>query len=293
MFLALLKTMRPKQWLKNGFLFVGLFFDRQLLDLNAVLRVGIGALLFSLLASAVYILNDLNDLQVDRNHPKKSLRPLPSGTLPVGLARAAVVAIILLVFPLAYLLSSTFLWFLLAYFVLNMAYTLLFKHIPLIDVLILASFYVIRVAAGVSLIHVERFSPWLYLFTIFLALYLGMGKRRAELVMLAEDANSHRRVLEGYSISFLDQLITIVLTLAIMTYSLYTFSAENLPENDAMMLTIPFVIYGIFRYLYLVHIEDSGDAPEEILVSDWPLQLSILLWGASILAIFSLFPPGS
>lgn len=293
MFLALLKTMRPKQWLKNGFLFVGLFFDRQLLDLNAVLRVGIGALLFSLLASSVYILNDLNDLQVDRNHPKKSLRPLPSGTLPVGLARIAVVAIILLVFPLAYLLSSTFLWFLLAYFVLNMAYTLLFKHIPLIDVLILASFYVIRVAAGVSLIHVERFSPWLYLFTIFLALYLGMGKRRAELVMLAEDANSHRRVLEGYSISFLDQLITIVLTLAIMTYSLYTFSAENLPENDAMMLTIPFVIYGIFRYLYLVHIEDSGDAPEEILVSDWPLQLSILLWGASILAIFSLFPPGS
>lgn len=290
---ALLKTMRPKQWLKNGFLFVGLFFDRQLLDVEAVLRVSVGAVLFSLLASAVYILNDLNDLDADRNHPKKSLRPLPSGALSVGIARAAVVTIILVVFPLAYLLSTTFLWFLLAYFVLNMAYTFWFKHVALIDVLVLASFYVLRVAAGVSVIHVERFSPWLYLFTIFLALYLGMGKRRAELVMLAEDANSHRRVLDGYSISFLDQLITIVLTLAILTYSLYTFSAPNLPENDAMMLTIPFVIYGIFRYLYLVHVENSGDAPEEILVSDLPLQLSIILWGISILTIFTLFPPGT
>ncbi|MDH3944377.1 MAG: decaprenyl-phosphate phosphoribosyltransferase [Anaerolineae bacterium] len=293
MLAALIKTLRPKQWLKNGFLFVGLFFDRQILDLAAVVRVGLGAVLFSLLASAVYILNDLNDLEADRNHPKKSRRPLASGDLPTGFARGAVVVLLLVVFPLAYALSTTFFWFLAAYFALNLAYTLWFKHLPLIDVLILASFYVIRVAAGVSLIHVERFSPWLYLFTIFLALYLGMGKRRAELVMLAEDANSHRRVLDGYSISFLDQLITIVLTLAILTYSLYTFSAPNLPSNNVMMLTIPFVIYGIFRYLYLVHIEDSGDAPEEILVSDRPLQLSIALWGVSIMAIFSLFPPGS
>lgn len=290
---ALLKTMRPKQWLKNGFLFVGLFFDRQLLNMDAALRVTGGAVLFSLVASAVYIINDLNDLNADRNHPKKSQRPLPSGALPVGAARAAVALILILALPLAYLLSVKFFWFVVAYFILNMAYTYWLKHVPLVDVLVLASFYVIRVAAGVNIIVVERFSPWLYLFTIFLALYLGMGKRRAELVMLAQDANSHRRVLDGYSISFLDQLITIVLTLSIMTYSLYTFFAENLPKNDAMMLTIPLVIYGIFRYLYLVHIEESGDAPEEILVSDRPLQLSILLWGLSVLTIFTLFPSGN
>lgn len=290
MLLALLKTMRPKQWLKNGFLFVGLFFDRQLMNFPALLEIAIGAVLFSLLAGTIYILNDISDLEADRKHPKKNLRPIPSGDLPINTARMAAIILLLIVFPAAYMLSPLFAAFAFLYFLLNLTYSYWLKHLALIDVLVLASFYVIRVAAGVSIIAVERFSPWLYLFTIFLALYLGMGKRRAELVMLAGQANSHRRVLDGYSLSFLDQLITIVLTLAIMTYSLYTFFAENLPENDTMMMTIPFVIYGIFRYLYLVQIKESGDAPEEILLSDRPLQAAILLWGLSILIIFYLFP---
>lgn len=293
MLIALIKSMRPKQWLKNGFLFVGLFFDRQIMNYPALLDITLGAILFSLLAGCIYIINDLSDIEADRKHPKKKLRPIPSGELSTSFARTAVVLLLLIVFPSAYYLSPYFASIALLYFLLNLIYSFWLKHVPLIDVLVLASFYVIRVAAGVSIIAVERFSPWLYLFTIFLALYLGIGKRRAELVMLAGQANSHRRVLDGYSLSFLDQLITIVLTLAILTYSLYTFSAPNLPSNDAMMLTIPFVIYGIFRYLYLVHIEERGDAPEEILLSDRPLQVSIVLWGIAILAIFSLFPPGT
>lgn len=292
MLIAVFKSMRPRQWLKNGFLFVGLFFDRQITNYPALLEITIGAALFSLLAGTIYIINDISDREADRKHPKKKLRPIPSGDLPIRLARAVAIILLLIVFPAAYLLSPTFAAFALFYFLLNLTYSLWLKHIPLIDVLVLASFYMIRVAAGVSIIAVERFSPWLYLFTMFLALFLGMGKRRAELVLLAGEASSHRRVLDGYSLSFLDQLITIVLTLAILTYSLYTFSAPNLPENDTMMLTIPFVIYGIFRYLYLVQIKEIGDAPEEILLSDRPLQATILMWGFSILVIFSQFPAG-
>ena len=139
------------------------------------------------------------------------------------------------------------------------------------------------------LIEVSRFSPWLYVFTTFLALYLGIGKRRAELVLLAEGANSHRKVLEGYTLPLLDQMIIIVSSSAIITYSLYTFSAPNLPENHTMMLTIPFVIYGIFRYLYLLQVKNVGGAPEEVLFTDRPLQATIVLYGITILIIFYLF----
>jgi 4-hydroxybenzoate polyprenyltransferase len=157
------------------------------------------------------------------------------------------------------------------------------KHIPLIDVLVLASGFVLRVGAGVSIIEVQRFSPWLYVVTTLLALYLGFGKRRAELSLLEQDANAHRRVLSGYNIALLDQLITIVSGTTIVAYSLYTFSAPNLPTNHSMMLTIPFVIYGIFRYLYLIQVEQAGGEPEEMLLSDRPLQATILLWGLSVL----------
>ena len=176
----------------------------------------------------------------------------------------------------------------LIYLVLNLAYSAWLKHTPILDVMILASFYVLRVGAGVVLINVHQFSPWLYLFTTFLALFLGIGKRRAELYLLADDANSHRKSLEGYSLSLLDQFILVVSSSAIITYSLYTFSAPNLPANHAMMLTIPFVIYGIFRYLYLVHMEQSGGEPEEVLFTDRPLQAAILLCGLSVLFIYYL-----
>jgi len=285
-FLALLKTMRPKQWAKNGFLFAGLIFDRQLTHIDPLLHTLAGFLVFCLLSSVIYIINDIVDLQADRLHPRKRLRPLPSGALPIRVAQAASLVFILIIFPSAYFLSKVFALFCLLYLLLNFAYSFWFKHISILDVLVLASFYVLRVGAGVSLIVVTQFSPWLYVFTTFLALFLGVGKRRAELVLLQNGADSHRKVLEGYSLPLLDQLLTMVSTMAIMTYSLYTFSASNLPPNHLMMLTIPFVIYGLFRYLYLIQVEQSGGEPEEILFKDIPLQVTLVLFGMAILLIF-------
>lgn len=286
---SLVKTMRPKQWAKNGFLFAGLFFDRQLLNGTAFLHTLVGFLLFCLLSSVVYIINDLSDVEGDRLHPLKRDRPLASGELPVGVAKAAIVILLALVFPLAYWLSPPFAGVALLYFLLNLTYSRWLKHVAILDVLMLASFYVLRVGAGVVLIHVTRFSPWLYVFTTFLALFLGVGKRRAELNLLAENANSHRKVLEGYSLPLLDQFLTIVSTLTIATYSLYTFLTPNLPDNHAMMLTIPFVIFGMFRYLYLIQIEHSGGAPEDVLLTDRPLQIDLFLWGMGVLLVFYLF----
>jgi 4-hydroxybenzoate polyprenyltransferase len=286
----LIKTMRPRQWVKNGLLFIALIFDQQLSNWPALWRVTLGFILFCLLSSLVYIINDLMDLEADRNHPVKRLRPLPSGKLKVSTARIAAVVLALAFFIPATLLEPIFALIGLAYLALNLAYSRWLKHAPILDVMILASFYVLRVGAGVSLIVVERFSPWLYVFTTFLALYLGIGKRRAELNLLAEGANAHRRALEGYTLPLLNQLILIVSSSTIITYSLYTFSAPNLPENHAMMLTIPFVIYGIFRYLYLIEVEHCGGEPEEVLFTDRPLQASIILWGLAILAIFYMTP---
>lgn len=280
--------MRPKQWLKNGFLFAALIFDRQLTNVGAFIHTFIGFVLFCLLSGAVYIINDIADVEADRQHPTKRDRPIAAGTLPVSVARWALALILAFTLPVAYFLSPVFALFAVAYFVLNLVYSFWLKHIPILDIMILASFYVLRVGAGVVLIEVSRFSPWLYVFTIFLALYLGIGKRRAELALLAEGANTHRKVLEGYTLPLLDQYINIVSSGTILTYSLYTFSAPNLPDNHIMMLTIPFVIYGIFRYLYLVQVEHSGGAPEEVLLADRPLQSTIVLWGLSILVIFYL-----
>ncbi len=286
MILALLKTMRPKQWVKNGFIFAALIFDGQLTNERALLLALSGFVLFCMLSGTVYLVNDLADLEADRRHPKKSQRPLAAGVLPKNVARSAALIFALTGIPLSFFLSPIFGTIALTYLLLNLAYTTWLKHMPLLDVLVLAAFYVLRVGGGVALIDVERFSPWLYVFTTFLALYLGIGKRYAELTLLAEGANAHRKVLDGYSIPLLDQMITIVSSVTIITYSLYTFSAPNLPENHTMMLTIPFVIYGIFRYLYLVRAKQSGGAPEEVLFTDRPLQIAIALWGLAILVIF-------
>ncbi len=283
---ALIKSMRPQQWMKNVLVFTALVFDRKLGDLTALTHTAAGFALFCLLASSVYLINDLADIEADRQHPAKRNRPLASGQLPIWIAQLAVVLILLIVFPLAYLLSAKFALLLLGYFAINLAYSKWLKHIPLVDVFVLASFYVLRVIAGVTLIHVERFSPWLYVVTSLLALYIGFGKRRAELNLLAEDANAHRRVLEGYTIPLLDQFITIVSATTIVAYSLYTFSAPNLPENHAMMLTIPFALYGIFRYLYLIQMNNSGGAPEDVLLTDRPLQIAIVLWGIAVMIVF-------
>jgi 4-hydroxybenzoate polyprenyltransferase len=293
-FRALLKTMRPKQWAKNGFVLTALIFDGQLLHPIPLLHTLIGAILFCLLSSVVYIINDISDIEADRQHPQKRFRPLAAGTLSVRTAWTAAFLLLLFIFPTAYWLSSGFFAIALGYFLLNLAYSRWLKHIVVLDVLVLAAFYVIRVAAGVELIKVARFSPWMYVFTIFLALFLGVGKRRAERNLLVENngdqssARNHRKVLEGYTLPLLDQYLNIVSSMTIITYSLYTFSAPNLPENHIMMLTIPFLIYGIFRYLYLVQVEQSGGAPEEVLFTDRPFQINLALFGLVILVVFYL-----
>jgi 4-hydroxybenzoate polyprenyltransferase len=284
----IIKSLRIKQWIKNGFLFAGIIFDGQLFNINAFFQTTVGFLIFCLLSSSVYYINDVFDKEADKQHPIKSSRPIASGRIQVGTAIFIALLMSSLAFIAAYFLSIEFLILCAIYFLLNILYSKWLKHIPILDVMIIAAGFVIRVAAGVSLIKVERFSPWLYMVTTLLSLFIGFGKRRAELVLLSEDANQHRIVFEGYSIPFLDQLITIVSSTTVIAYSLYSFSAPNLPETHSMMLTIPFVLYGIFRYLYLIQIKQSGEAPEELVLKDNPLQLSVLFYGISVLIIFYL-----
>jgi 4-hydroxybenzoate polyprenyltransferase len=283
---ALIKTMRPRQWTKNAFLFAALVFDGKLFRRADFLHTLAGFALFCLVSSAVYIFNDLMDIEADRQHPVKRYRPIAAGIVPIPLALTYGLALTILAFILAWPLGWPFTLTLFLYLILMLAYSRFLKHIPILDVLIIAAGFVLRVHAGVTLIVVERFSPWLYVIMTLLALYLGFGKRRAELALLADEANRHRKVLDGYTIPLLDQYITIVSATTIVAYSLYTFFRPEVPGNHALMLTIPFVVYGIFRYLYLIQVEHAGGAPEDILLSDRPLQVAIFLWTLSVLAIF-------
>lgn len=288
MWKSLLKAMRPKQWIKNLIIFTALVFDQQLFNPASFLRTFAGFILLCLAASAVYLINDLADLEQDRQHPVKRLRPLASGTLSPRVARLAAIVYAGLALGFGIMLGTGFEIILATYMGMNLLYSFYLKHIPIIDVLVLASGFVLRVGAGVVLITVQRFSPWMYVCVTLLALFIGLGKRRAEMVLLADQANSHRRVLDGYTLPYIDHLLSIVSSTTIVAYSLYTFSAENLPSNHLMMLTIPFVIYGIFRYLYLIHVEGAGGAPEELLLRDRPLLTTAALWALSIVIVLYL-----
>jgi 4-hydroxybenzoate polyprenyltransferase len=268
----LLKAMRPKQWVKNSLIFTALVFDQQLFNLSSFLRTLEGFFVFCLGASAIYLINDLVDLEQDQQHPVKRTRPLASGKLSKKVATIAAVLFSVTALGLGFSLEIKFGIILLTYMVLNLLYSFYLKHIPI-------------VGAGVVLITVQRFSPWMYVCVTLLSLFMGLGKRRAEMVLLADDANSHRRVLDGYTLSFIDHLLSIVSSTTILAYALYTFTAENLEGNYLMMLTIPFVIYGIFRYLYLIHVKAEGGAPEDLLLSDKPLMATVALWGLTAVAI--------
>jgi 4-hydroxybenzoate polyprenyltransferase len=285
---ALIKAMRPRQWTKNGFVFFGLIFDKQLFLVEPFLRTLAGFFLFCLISSAVYLFNDIADVEADRNHPEKKFRPIASGQLPVGVASGTAFILTVVSLALGYLLSPMFALILTAYLITNLLYSRWLKHVAILDVLIISSGFVFRVAAGVALITVERFSPWLYMITILFSLYIGLGKRRAELNLLAQAASSHRKVFDGYTIPLLDQYITIVSGMTVVAYSLYTFSAPNLPENHSMMLTIPFVVYGIFRYLQLIQMGHAAGSPDEVALKDRPLQATVLLWGLAVIAVFYL-----
>lgn len=283
---AILKAMRPRQWTKNLFVFAALVFDNKLFQLDDFLRTLAGFGLFCLISSSNYIFNDLMDIKADRMHPVKKNRPIASGQLPVPVALLVGIFLSLISFVGSFFLSWQFGLVIIAYLLIMLAYSKWLKHIPILDVMILASGFVLRVHAGTTLITTERFSPWLYILMTLLALYLGFGKRRSELTTLLENAKEHRGVLDGYTIPLLDQFITIVSSTTILAYALYTF--YRLPDDHALMLTIPFVIYALFRYLYLIQVKNSGGEPEEILLTDRPFQISLLLWGLSVIAVFYL-----
>ncbi|HSM24407.1 MAG TPA: decaprenyl-phosphate phosphoribosyltransferase [Anaerolineaceae bacterium] len=286
---GIIKEMRIHQWIKNAFVLIPLVFDRQLLLIEPFTRTFIGFFLFCFVSSSVYLINDILDIEADRLHPKKRYRPLASGSLPIPVAVFVAIFLVLGSFIGAFFLSKSFLIILALYFFVNLAYSIKLKHVPLIDVFIIAAGFVLRVGAGVALIEVERFSPWLYVVTISFALFFALGKRRGELATIQENHNNQRKVLDGYTIPLLDQLITIISATTIISYSLYTFSAPNLPDNHSMMLTIPFAIFGIFRYLYLIQVKNEGGAPDELVLSDRPLQITFILFAFTILLIFYIY----
>jgi len=287
--IALIKSLRPRQWPKNIFLFAALVFDRQFFQWEPLERTLGGFVLLCLASGSVYLVNDIADRKQDQMHPTKRKRPIASGALPVPVAAVAAAGLMALTLAAAYLLSPSFAVLIATYLALNLAYSFYLKHIPIVDALTVAAFFVLRVAGGVLLISVERFSPWMYVCMVLLALYISFGKRRSEILLLEDGASHHRRVLSGYSIPLLDSYIQIVSAATIVAYSFYTFSAPNLPSNHAMMLTIPFVVYGIFRYLYLVQVDQSGGAPEELALTDHPLQITVVVWGLSAMFILYLW----
>ena len=286
---GLLRTLRPRQWIKNGFIFAALLFDQKLTDWPLLGRTILAFVLFCMISSTVYIVNDLADIEKDRQHPKKRRRALPSGQLQPWFAIAAAIGILAVCLPLSFWLDFYFGAIVLTYFVLNLAYSFLLKHMVIVDVMVVASGFVLRVAAGAFVAQAENFSPWLYVCTIFVALFLAIGKRRHELSYLEDGAANHRKILNEYSMPLLDEMNRVVSTGSVIAYSLYTFSAENLPANHAMMLTIPLVIYLLFRYQYLVTVKGEGGAPEMLLYTDMPLLVTLLLWGIAVVLIMYVF----
>lgn len=285
---ALIEAMRPKQWAKNIFIFAPLVFDHKLFHPSYLARTVAGFVLLCLVSGAVYLMNDLVDVEKDRQHPRKRNRPIASGRLSPRLALFMAILIPLAGLPLGFLLDPLFGGILLGYLVLQIAYSFVLKNAVIVDALAVAAGFVLRVAAGIPLVEAERFSPWIYTCMGLLALFISFSKRRHELTFLGENANNHRESLGEYSVLLLDQFILIVTAATLVAYTLYTFSAPNLPPNHTMMLTVPFVLYAIFRYLYLVYVKGLGGEPEEIVLRDRPLQVGVLLWGLAVILIMYL-----
>ena len=285
---ALAIAVRPKQWTKNLIVFFALFFTvGEAWDLNdpggALSLVGKATLafaLFSALSSAVYLFNDICDLERDRRHPKKRFRPIPAGQLPLSVAWAVAAGLVALGLGFSFVLETPFGWVALVYVLTMVAYSLLLKRIVLLDVFSISGGFVLRAVAGAAVLQVPV-SPWLYTCTGLGALLIALVKRRSELTLAGEAAGSQRDTLEQYTEPLLDQFIAVVAPSTLLAYTLYTFTAPSLPENHSMMLTIPFVFYGLFRYLYVVHAKNMGESPEDILITDLPMISSIVLWLAT------------
>jgi 4-hydroxybenzoate polyprenyltransferase len=280
---AVVVSLRPTQWFKNLFIFAALVFSRNLNDLSKGLSVLWAFVLFCLLSSGTYLINDLFDLRNDRKHPFKSRRPLASGQLKTSTAAGLAALMVLVSLGLSFLLHPHFGLVALAYLVINLAYSAHLKQVVILDVMLVAFGFVLRAVAGALVIEVE-ISSWLLICTILIALFLALGKRRHEVMLLAEGSSEHRRVLGDYSPYFLDQMMAVVTASTLMSYTLYTLSPEvtrKFGDND-LIFTVPFVLYGIFRYLYVVHRQSKGGSPTHVLLTDRPLLLDILLWFAAV-----------
>ncbi len=287
--LAVVQSLRPKQWTKNLLVFTGLVFTYNLFDWSMLASVLASFVVFCALSSAGYLWNDVRDVEADRLHPAKRRRPIAAGRLPVGLA--ATLALLLAAGGLyvAFALRSSFGLVTALYVMLTLSYSVWLKHLVLIDIFGISAGFVLRAVGGAVVIGVPV-SPWLYVCTVLGSLFLALGKRRNELETLAGTAGAHRRNLEHYTLELVDQLILIVASVTVMAYSLYTFSAENLPRDHSMMLTIPLVVYGIFRYLYLVRVKRQGGAPEDMLLTDPGLLGTVVAWAALSVVILYLVP---
>ena len=302
---AALAAMRPRQWTKNLLLFAGLLFAAQLGDATRWVEATAAFVAYCAASSAAYLANDVRDAADDRAHPIKRLRPVASGELPVRVALVLAAVLGIAAVAITAVLGLWSLAFMAGFLVLQAAYTGGLKHVVLVDVLAISGLFVIRAGAGAQAVDV-RISPWLLICTGLLALFLALGKRRAELVLVgatagsvaggAADARPHggavgapretpgRAVLEGYSLTLVDQLVTIVAASTVIAYSLYTFTAR---DSNAMMVTIPFVVYGIFRYLLLLHRHGAGEEPENVLLRDVPLLATIVAWAATCAVILA------
>ncbi|GAB4259869.1 decaprenyl-phosphate phosphoribosyltransferase [Thermincola ferriacetica] len=270
----LLKTMRPKQWTKNLIIFAGIIFARKIFTDGYLLKTLYAFLDFCILSGSVYIINDLVDIEKDKAHPQKRNRPLASGQLSAPLATVFVILSTVLSLGSAFFLNINFGFVALAYFLLTLSYSFKLKNVVIIDVIVIALGFILRAVAGAVVIAAD-ISPWLLVCTFLLALFLALTKRRHELLLLDDKARSHRKILDEYQPEMLDQMISVVTSSTVMAYSLYTFTSGH---SIYLMTTIPFVVYGIFRYQYLVHQKDMGGSPEVALLKDKPLLINVLLW---------------
>jgi 4-hydroxybenzoate polyprenyltransferase len=284
--IPLLASLRPKQWTKNFLVFAGLIFAPKLRDPDAVKSALLAFVVFCGLSSVVYLINDVQDRAADRLHPQKRHRPIASGAVSPQTAMAAAAVLGALALVGAFAINTAFGVVGAMYLVLQVCYSMWLKHLVIVDALALAGGFVLRAIGGAVAINVA-FSSWLLLMTLLGALFIGFSKRRAEIVSLADDASGHRRILAEYSPYLLDQMIGVVTASTVVAYAFYTMSPETEAHFGTKQLsyTIPFVIYGIFRYLYLVHQRDGGGNPSELLVTDRPLLLCGALWTVSVIVI--------
>ncbi|MFP4323947.1 MAG: decaprenyl-phosphate phosphoribosyltransferase [Anaerolineales bacterium] len=278
--LALLENMRPRQWAKNGFVFMGILFDGQLFEPEPLARVFVAFGLLCLAASTIYIINDLVDIEKDRRHPKKKFRPLASGRLPMPVAIGAAVLFTLVSLGVGWWLSPSLFGVIVAYLVLHIGYSFVLKQIVILDVFAIAAGFVLRVIAGIVVIEVENFSPWLYVCAGLLSLLLAVGKRRGELLTMGEQAELTRGVFRYYNLALLNEMLRLTLASAAVAYTLYAIEADTtlLADSEIKLLTVPPVYYGLFRYLYLIYVKNHGGDPTELLFEDRTLQATLAVW---------------